>query len=317
MEDLDRIRTDLQTAAEAAQAGHWGALQQRMGEERLDALLLSNPGACSYAAGFERVTVMGGGTGIPQVVVPAEGPPHVFTTNPDGALGLAADRVHAQTWNLGQAFEDMARWSSEASAARRIGTDIVSPRAVQLMERAFPNAEIVDALSLVAGCLVHKNPAERRVLELMSRLTDLAARAGHQGVRRVIEILGGAVPAVHWTLSTQTTVIAASYRGFCGEARLGATASPAVDAAIDLLVAGRAAGEVAARIPAGVEVLGLGRGYEAPIIRNGSAWPADLVIPDGAVMVVRDARHAATVEVTAWGGRPLSPDREARSRALA
>lgn len=317
MEDLERIRTDLQAAVEAAQGGHWVTLQQRMREERIDALLLSHPGACSYAAGFERVTVMGGGAGVPQVVVPAEGPPHVFTTNPDGALGLAADRVHPQTWNLGPAFEDMAKWSSEGSTAPRIGTDIVSPRAVQLMERAFPNAEIVDALSLVAGCMVHKSPAERRVLELMSSLTDLAARAGHQGVRRAIEILGGAVPAVHWTFSAQTTVIAASYRGFCGEARLGATASLAVDAAIELLVGGRTSGQVAARIPAGVEVLGIGRGYEAPIIRNGSAWPPDLVIPDGAVMLVRDAHHAATVEVTAEGGRLLSPDPEARSRAVA
>jgi Creatinase/Prolidase N-terminal domain len=317
MEDLDRIRTDLQAAVEAAQGGHWVTLQQRMREEGIDALLLSHPGTCSYAAGFERVTVMGGGAGVPQVVVPAEGLPHVFTTIPDGALNLTADRVHAQTWNLGRAFEDMASWSSETSTARRIGTDIVSPRAVQLMEGAFPDAEIVDALALVAGCMVHKSPAERRVLELMSRLTDLAARAGQEGARGVIEILGGAVPAVHWTLSAQTTVIAASYRGFCGEARLGADPSSAVATAIDTLVAGRTGAEVAARIPAGVEVLGIGRGYEAPIIRNGSAWPADLVIPDGAVVVVRDAHHAATIEVTAGGGRRLSPDRGGASRALA
>jgi len=288
-----------------------------MREERIDALLLSQPGACSYAAGFERVTVMGGGAGIPQVVVPAQGPPHVFTTNPDGALGLAADRVHAQTWNLDRAFADMARWSNEASTARRIGTDIVSPRAVQLMERAFPDAELVDALSLVAGCVVHKSPTERRVLTLMNRLTDLAARAGHKGVRGVIEILRGAIPAVHWTFSAQTTIIAASFRGFCGEARIGAAASSAVDTAIDLVVAGCTSTEVAARIPAGVEVLGLGRGYEAPIIRNGSAWPADLIIPDGAVMVVRDAHNAATINVTTGGGRLLSPIREGRGRALA
>src|ERR1700730_7316700 len=201
MEDLDRIRTELDAAADAAQGGHWGALQQRMRQERIDALLLSHAGASSYAAGFDRVAVMGGGAGIPQVVVPAEGLPHVFTTNPDGALGLDADRVHAQTWNLGRAFQDMATWSYEGSTGRRIGTDIVSPRAVQLVTEAFADAEVVDALSLVAGCMVHKSPAERRVLELMCCLTDLAARAGRRDVRDVIDVLGGAGPAVHCRLA--------------------------------------------------------------------------------------------------------------------
>jgi hypothetical protein len=54
-------------------------------------------------------------------------------------------------------------------------------------------------------------------------------------------------------------------------------------------------------------VVGIGWGYEAPLIRDGRASPEGLTLADGAVLVVRWDDCGVTVALGADGVRYLSP----------
>jgi hypothetical protein len=75
-----------------------------------------------------------------------------------------------------------------------------------------------------------------------------------------------------------------------------------------------AAGAIAAALPAGVEVVGLGGSYEAPLLRDGWAWPDDLVLQAGAVLAVHWDSCGVTMAVEDSGPRVLgqSPEEAAR-----
>jgi hypothetical protein len=53
--------------------------------------------------------------------------------------------------------------------------------------------------------------------------------------------------------------------------------------------------------------MGLGRGYEAPLVREGASTPAGFRLPEGAALLVAGPTAAVTVAVGATGARYLSP----------
>jgi Creatinase/Prolidase N-terminal domain len=298
---------EVRDAADAAGGGHWAVLQAQMCAASIDALVLSQPGACSFAAGHERVAVMGGGAGAPAVIVPANGQPHVYTTNPDGALALDEHHVHAQSWNPVQVSQQIRSWIGDRPSLR-IGFDLASPSVLARMSETFASVELIDANELLAGCMLVKSDAELRVLRaLCSLLHDAIRIAGANRPDDLYERLGGAVPSIPWTFSESGVSVGASFRGFAAEARVGLADPEMLQAALDALAPGIAVSTLAKVVPVGVEVVGIGRGYEAPYVGAGRAWPSDVVLGPGAVLVVRSGRAAVTACVTERGYDLFSP----------
>jgi hypothetical protein len=311
----DHLR-ELRRAADAACGGHWSALQAQMRVASIDALVLSQPGPCFFAAGHERVAVMGGGAGTPAVIVPPEGQPHVWTTNPDGALALDEHHVHAQTWNPALVMEQIRSWIPERDGLR-IGFDIASPGALTRVSETFGSVEAVDANHVLSSCMLVKSDTEVRVLALLCALVHDAALSGDpEHSRCVYDRLGGAVPSLPWRYSSTGVVFGISYRGFAAEARVGPGDPRILEGAINALAPGRAVSEVARLVPEGTEIVGIGRGYEAPYVSHRRAWPSDLVLVPNAVVVVRNGAAAVTVRIAASGAELLSPSpREVASAA--
>ena len=100
--------------------------------------------------------------------------------------------------------------------------------------------------------------------------------------------------------------VAIRREGVIAEARLGPGDAARGERALEALRTGCSAGEVAASLPPGVEVTGIGWGYEAPLMRDGWATPDDLVLQAGAVLAVHWDACGVTVALEEAGTRVLS-----------
>lgn len=112
----------------------------------IDALLLGREANARYVAGATRLWTAGTrpyGPGC--VVVGSTGAVHLVSTWDEG---IPEDIPHEQlfgiTWNPGNLLGWLAGIEGLA-AARRIGTDSLTPRFAQLLPRIFPAADLVDA----------------------------------------------------------------------------------------------------------------------------------------------------------------------------
>jgi hypothetical protein len=68
--------------------------------------------------------------------------------------------------------------------------------------------------------------------------------------------------------------------------------------------------DLAESLRRGVQLQSLGRGYELPIAKVGIAYPPELQLPAGAVMVIRYRDASVTVVVREEGCELMSPGPE-------
>jgi hypothetical protein len=281
-------------------------LQAAMRRDGLDALALGGEAAGQFAAGHTRIGVHMPGWPIPVTLVPASGLPHVVTADPDGAADLPADHVHGMMWNPATLVSELASWLGGARGLR-IGIDVMSPGGRALIAAAVPDSTIVDATRLLAEVMLVKSPDEIAGLEDLCRLATAAAQAGmDKGMLGLVEALRGAFPISQPQATPERASVAIRRGGYIAEARLGPGRPAIGERAVAALRAGAPAREVAAALPAGVDVVGIGRTYEAPVIRNGWATPDDLVLRSGAVLAVRWDGCGVTVVLGPDGPRLLS-----------
>jgi hypothetical protein len=290
----------------AATADRLGRLQAAMKAGGLDGLLLGGEGAGLFAAGHRRIGVHIAGSPIPSVVVPAAGFPHVVTADPDGALDLPADHVHGMMWNPSVLVDELPKWLG-AAPGLRIGVDVLSPGGRALAEAALPGCELVDASLLLAEVMLPKADDEIASITRLCQRAAAAAQAGLLSGREALyRALEGAFPAAYPILGADRAWVSIRDGGFVGEARIG-PGDPAIGhAALAQLVSGRTAAQVAAALPPGVEVVGLGRSYEAPVLRSGSAHPADLRLVAGAVLAVHWQSRGLVAALRADGTQVIS-----------
>jgi hypothetical protein len=262
-------------------------LQLAMKRSGLDALLLGGEAAGQFAAGHSRIGVHSPGSPIPVTVVPAAGTPHVVTPDPDGALGLPSDHVHGMIWDPAVLVAELPVWIG-ARPGLRIGVDVLSPGGRALITAAVPDCTLVDATRLLAEVMLPKTAEEIDTMAELCRLVTGAAEVGmRQGRPAMVRALQGAFPVSYPAVSPRRAHLAARKGGLIAEARLGPGDRLRGEQAIATLSAGASASEIAAALPPGVEVVGMGRSYEAPLIREGSAFPGDLQLGPGAVVAVR------------------------------
>jgi hypothetical protein len=295
-------------------AAHLADLQARMRVAGLGALLLGSETAGAFAAGHSRIGVHTPGWPFPVTIVPADGDPHVITADGDGALHLPADHVHGLIWAPGSLAESLGAWLG-ARAGRPVGVDALSPAGRAAIHAALPGSELVDATGLVAEAMLAKSPAEIERLAEVCRFAHRAAEAGLAGGRSGLQrALAGSFLVSTPSVSDRAVAVAVRRDGLLGEARVGPGSAALGRAAVGAMRAGEVIDDVAARLPAGVEVVGIGRGYEAPLMRAGMASPAGLQLREGAVLGVRWDRCAVTIVVTDQRHRYLSPPPEEVAR---
>jgi hypothetical protein len=282
------------------------ALQLAMKRSGLDALLLGGEGAGQFAAGHSRIGVHNPGSPIPVTVVPAAGTPHVVTPDPDGAVGLPADHVHGMIWDPAVLVAELPGWIG-ARSGMRIGVDSLSPGGRALIAAAVPGCTLVDATRLLAEVMLPKTVDEIEAMaELCRHLTGAAEIGLRQGRPAMIRALEGAFPVSYPAVGARRVQLAARRGGLVAEARLGPGDAGRGQEAIATLAAGASISEVAGNLPPGVEVVGMGRSYEAPLIRDGSAFPGDLLLVPGAVLAVRWDSCGVMVAVESSRPRLLS-----------
>jgi Xaa-Pro dipeptidase len=286
--------------------GHLERLQEGMRREGFDALLLGGESAGQFAAGHSRIGVHMPGWPIPVIFVPAQGLPHIVTADPDGAVSLPADHVHGMMWNPATLVSELGRWLEGASGLR-IGTDALSPGGLALIEAAAPGSTIVDATRLLAEVMLVKTSEEVTALAELCGFVTAAAEEGLIGGRpAMLRALHGAFLVSYPQVSERAVKVAVRQGGFIGEARLGPGEASRGEQALALLRPGSSSSTLAASLPPGVEVVGLGWGYEAPLLRDGWATPEDLVLLPGAVLGVRWESCGVTVVLEEDGCRLLS-----------
>ncbi len=291
---------------EDAAGRHLGALQQAMEGAGLDALLLGGEAAGQFAAGHGRIGVHMPGWPIPVAAVGRTGLPHIVTADPDGAVGLPADHVHGMMWNPETLIAELPRWLG-SDPELRIGVDALSPGGRALIEAALPGCTLVDATPVLADVMLAKSPEEVAAMEELCGLVTTAAEAGlRDGRPALVRALHGAFPIAYPQLGATSVRLAVRRGGLIAEARLGPGDPQTGDAALSLLRAGANVAEIAAALPPGVDVVGLGWSYEAPLLRNGSAFPAELDLRPGAVLGVHWDACGVTAVVEADGPRLLS-----------
>ncbi len=263
------------------------ALQVAMNRSGLDALLLGGEGAGHFAAGHSRIGVHHPGSPIPVTVVPSAGTPHVVTPDADGAVALPADHVHGMIWDPAVLITELPNWIG-ARSGMRIGVDALSPGGRALITAALPDCTLVDATRLLAEVMLPKTPEEVEAMADLCRLVTGAAELGmERGRPAMVRALKGAFPVSYPTVSPQRVHLAARRDGLIAEARLGPGDRRRGEEVVEILVAGARTSEIAAALPPGVEVVGMGWSYEAPLIRDGRAFPEDLRLVAGAVLAVR------------------------------
>jgi hypothetical protein len=285
---------------------HLQSLQLAMRQSGLDALLLGGEGAGHFAAGHSRIGVHTAGSPIPVTVVPASGHPHIVTVDPDGAVELPPDHVHGMIWDPLALIDQLPHWVGSGSGLR-IGVDALSPGGRALVAAALPGSSLVDATGLLAAVMLPKSAEEIEAMADLCRLVSSAADIGlKQGRPALYRALQGAFPVSYPLVSPQRVHVAVRRDGLIAEARIGPGEPGPGEQAIEALRAGASASQIAGALPPGVEVVGIGRSYEPPLIRDGRAFPEDLELVNGAVLAVHWAGCGVTVVVEESGPRLLS-----------
>jgi hypothetical protein len=276
----------------------------------MDAVLLAGPGAASAIIGNRRIAVHGPSGPLPTAIVPRDEtrPPVTLTPDPDGAPDRAAVIVQGIAWNPATLLGTL-RETLGPAARGTIGIDAASPGGLALLREALPDAHLVDASEVVTAALVAKGERELSGLARACVIAHAAAAEAAGGLEAMVRALDGAFPIADLVAEPERVVVDIAADGFAGVARLGPGDADALGAAVQILgeSIGDSFGELADRLPAGVEVGGLGRGHELPRLGKGHSHPAAVTLPVGAVFLVVSGAAGVTVVVSADGPRLLSP----------
>ncbi len=131
----------------------WIRYQARVRAAGGSALFVTRAAAAAAVGGHLRIHVYQSDAPFPNLFLPLEGPPHVCTPDPDGAMHLPEDHVHPVLFDVVALAARLPEWLGDA-AAGPVYVDTGSPRAFAVIRAALPGVELRDA-SLILG------PAER------------------------------------------------------------------------------------------------------------------------------------------------------------
>src|ERR1700756_1874381 len=129
----------------ALRSGRRQRALDQMAEHDLDVVVLGRQANVRYVAGAPQLWVAGTRPFGPTCVLVREtGAVHLLSTWDEGVPDdIPHENLYGISWNPMNTISALQRIDG-AAAARRVGTDALSPVFAQLLPIAFPNAELVD-----------------------------------------------------------------------------------------------------------------------------------------------------------------------------
>lgn len=166
--DFVRLRTQRYQKVQAALAKH-----------DVDALVLTRPGNSLYATGTQQCGgIIGFGLYYPIVtVIPPEGPPWIFTTDPEGIPPeIPPDRTFGPIFGeYDSGARYLGRWLKEALGSRargRIGVDAWTAALHDVLPAELPGARLVNGEAVLWDAKKTKTEDEKKLLRLANAVDE-------------------------------------------------------------------------------------------------------------------------------------------------
>lgn len=168
----------------------------QMAAHDLDILVLGRQANVRYVTGAPQLWIAGTRPFGPVcVVVRATGDIYLNTTDDEGVPEeIDHDHLYGLAWNP-MTLIDVLKNIDGAAAARRVGTDAITPTFAALLPQAFPNAEIVDGELAMRAARRIKTPDEIAAMRPAVRIAEGAIAAALGELRPGVseKTLAGAV----------------------------------------------------------------------------------------------------------------------------
>jgi Xaa-Pro dipeptidase len=139
----------------------------------LDILVLGRQANIRYVTGAPQLWLAGTRPFAPMcVVVRASGDIYLNSTDDEGVPEeIGRDHLYGLAWNP-MTLIDVLKKIDGAEAARRVGTDAITPTFAALLPEAFPNAELVDAEPAMRAARRVKTPDEIAAMDSALRIAE-------------------------------------------------------------------------------------------------------------------------------------------------
>ncbi len=166
----------------------------QMEAQHLDALVLGRLADVHYASGARQLWRAGVIPFAPTCVVVAETRRvHLLSVWDEGLPPeISHDDMYGMFWNPANLLAAIGAIPG-LSAARRVGTDGLTPMFAQVLPTLFPQAELVDATAVMVAARRHKTPDEIACLNVASAIAEAALSALEEALEPGIterELLG-------------------------------------------------------------------------------------------------------------------------------
>jgi hypothetical protein len=159
----------------------------QMDEHDLDVLVLGRQANVRYVSGAPQLWVAGTRPFGPTCVVVREtGAIHLLSTWDEGVPDdIPHENLYGISWNPMNTIS-VLKGIQGAEAAKRVGTDALSPGFAQLLPVAFPNAELIDGELAMRAARRIKTAEEVTALRESIRVAELGLAAAVAELRPVI-----------------------------------------------------------------------------------------------------------------------------------
>lgn len=173
------MATDIAPDALSLRTGRRQRALEQMAVHDLDILVLGRQANIRYVTGAPQLWIAGTRPFGPVcVLVRATGDIYLNSTDDEGVPEeIGHDHLYGLAWNPLTLIEVLKNIDG-AAAARRVGTDAITPTFAALLPDAFPRAELVDAEPALRAARRVKTPAETEAMGLALRVAERGLAAG-------------------------------------------------------------------------------------------------------------------------------------------
>ncbi|MEE3065992.1 MAG: M24 family metallopeptidase [Actinomycetota bacterium] len=167
------MATEVLPDTRALRSGRRARALAQMDEHGLDILVLGRQANIRYVTGAPQLWIAGTRPFGPMcVLVRATGDIYLNSTDDEGVPEeIDHDHLYGLAWNP-MTLIDVLRKVDGAEAARRVGTDAITPTFAALLPDAFPNAELVDAEPAMRAARRIKTPDEIAAMDSALRIAE-------------------------------------------------------------------------------------------------------------------------------------------------
>jgi Xaa-Pro dipeptidase len=190
------MATEVLPDGHALRTGRRERALAQMDAHDLDILVLGRQANIRYVTGAPQLWIAGTRPFGPMcVMVRATGDIYLNSTDDEGVPEeIGHDHLYGLAWNP-MTLIDVLKKIDGAEAARRVGTDAITPTFAALLPEAFPNAELVDAERAMRAARRIKTPDEIAAMDSALRIAEhgLATARGELRMGVPEQTLAGAL----------------------------------------------------------------------------------------------------------------------------